>query len=230
MRSAQFLWIDGLGETGRRARRGELEKGLVAMERLEVRDSGKEIDIPGGLVHHWIGAMFVPGATVDEAVALMQDYNRHADIFKPAIARSTLTSREGDVFHVALRFHMKKIITVVVNTDNEARFTRLGADRVQSRIISQRVAEVENPDTPGEQEKPVGQDGGYLWRLYTYWHFLERDGGTYVQCEAISLTRSIPIGFRWLIGPFVTSIPRESLVFTLDTLRKALNGGRSSGA
>jgi hypothetical protein len=228
MREASFLWIDDQSEMERREKRGELEKGLVAMERLQVREAGKEIELPGGLVHHWIGAVFVPGATVDRAVALMQDYNRHAEIFKPAITRSTITNRNGDLFHVALRFQMKKIITVVVNTDNEARFTRLGVDRVQSRIISQRIAEVEDPDTPREQEKPVGQDGGYLWRLYTYWHFLERDGGTYVQCEAISLTRSIPIGFRWLIGPFVTSIPRESLVFTLETVRKTLMGAANA--
>jgi len=224
MRSASFLYIDGLTEAERQQKRSDLGKGLVVMERLEARDAGKEIEIPGGLVHHWTGAVFVPGTTIDKAVALMQDYNRHAEIFTPAIARWKITNRSGDLFHVALRFHMKKIITVVVNTDNEARFTRLGVDRVQSRITSQRIAEVENPDTPEEKEKPVGQDGGYLWRLYTYWHFLERDGGTYVQCEAISLTRSIPIGFRWLIGPFVTSIPRESLEFTLETVRKTLTG------
>lgn len=224
MRSASFLWIDGLSEAERKEKRGELEGGLVAMQRLEVKDAGKEIEIPGGLAHHWIGAVFVPGATVDRAVALLQDYNRHADIFRPAITRSSITNRTGDLFRVALRFQMKKVITVVVNTDNEARFTRVGPDRVQSRIISLRVAEVENPDTPREQEKPVGQDGGYLWRLNTYWNFLERDGGTYVQCEAISLTRGIPVGFRWLIGPFVTSIPRESLVFTLETVRKTLSG------
>ncbi len=228
MRSASFLWMDGLAEAERREKRAELEKGLVAMDRLEVKDGGKDFDIPGGLVHHWIGAAFVRGATVDKAVALMQDYNHHAEIFKPAITRSKITGREGDFFHVALRFQMTKVITVVVNTDNEARFTRLGADRVQSRITSQRIAEVENHDTPREREKPVGVDGGYLWRLYTYWHFLERDGGTYVQCEAISLTRSIPVGFRWLIGPFVTSIPRESLVFTLDTVRKVLSGSPSA--
>ena len=117
---------------------------------------------------------------------------------------------------------MKKVITVVVNTENDARFTRLGPDRVQSRIYSTRVAEVEDPGTPQEKEMPIGHDGGYLWRLYTYWRFLERDGGTYVQCEAISLTRGIPLGFGWLIGPFVTSIPRESLAFTLETTRKTL--------
>src|SRR4249920_143371 len=90
MRSASFLWIDGLTEADRQQKRSELAKGLVFMQRLEVKEAGKEIEIPSGLVHHWIGAVFVPGATVDKAVALMQDYNRHADIFKPAIARSAI--------------------------------------------------------------------------------------------------------------------------------------------
>lgn len=105
---------------------------------------------------------------------------------------------------------------------HDARFTRLDPNRAQSRIYSTRIAEVEDPDTLSEHEKPIGRDGGYLWRLYTYWRFLERDGGTYVQCESISLTRGIPSGFGWLVGPFVTSIPRESLAFTLETTRRTL--------
>src|SRR5262249_54074900 len=150
------------------------------------------------------------------------DYDHHAEIFQPAITRSRLLARDGNDFRMYLRFSMKRIITVVVNTENDARFTRVGPDRAQSRVSSTRVAEVLAPDTPQEQEKPVGHDGGYLGRLNTYWRSLERDGGTYVQCEAISLTRSIPIGFGWLIGPFVTSIPRESLAFTLETTRHTL--------
>jgi hypothetical protein len=159
---------------------------------------------------------------VDQALTLLQDYDRHAEIYRPAIARSQLLSRDGDVFRVYLRFYMKKVITVVVNTENEARFTRPGPDRAQSRIYSLRVAEVADPGTPQEREHPIGNDGGYLWRLYTYWRFLERDGGTYVQCEAISLTRGIPPVLGWIIRPFVTSIPRESLTFTLETTRKTL--------
>ena len=108
---------------------------------------------------------------------------------------------------------MKKVITVVVDTENEARFERPEPDRAQSRIYSLRVAEVANPGTAQERQQPVGHDGGFLWRLYTYWRFLERDGGVYVQCEAISLTRGIPFALGWLIGPFVNSIPRESLAF-----------------
>jgi hypothetical protein len=220
--STPFLRVDALPDAERRARLAELHRGELSIERLITREAGKSIDVPGGLIHHWIGAVFVPGVTLDQAVGLLQDYDHHADIFRPAIERSKLVRRDGDTFIVSLRFYMKKVITVVVNTENEARFTRPALDRVQSRIYSLRVAEVEDPGTPQEKEKPVGNDGGFLWRLYTYWRFLERDGGTYVQCEAISLTRGIPLGFGWLIGPFVTSIPRESLAFTLETTRATL--------
>jgi hypothetical protein len=217
-----FLHVDGLPPDERQAAYTALRRGEVHIERLSTREAGKSIDVSGGLIHHWVGAAFVPGATLEQALALLKDYDRHAEIYRPAIARSQLLSRDGDVFRVYLRFYMKKVITVVVNTENEARFTRLGTDRAQSRIYSLRVAEVADPGTPEEREHPVGRDGGYLWRLYTYWRFLERDGGTYVQCEAISLTRGIPVMLGWLIGPFVTSIPRESLIFTLETTRKTL--------
>ena len=219
-----FLRVDGLPDIERRARLAELTRGELYIERLQTREAEKPIEVPGGLIHHWLGTVFAPGATLAQALELLQDYDQHADIFRPAIARSKLVSRNGDVFRVDLQFSMKKVITVVVNTENEARFTRLGSDRAQSRIYSLRVAEVADPGTPQEREHPVGHDGGYLWRLYTYWRFLERDGGTYVQCQAISLTRSIPFALRWLIGPFVTSIPRESLAFTLETTRKILVG------
>jgi hypothetical protein len=217
-----FLWLDTLPEPQQHEQRDELRRGALLIERLTTREGGKNIPIPDGLVHHWVGLAFVPGTTVDEALALLQNYDRHAEIYRPAISRSKLLAREGNVFRVYLRFFMKKVITVVVNSEHEARFQRDRADRAQSRIYSTRIAEVEAPDTPAEREKPVGRDGGYLWRLYTYWRFLQRDGGTYVQCESITLTRGIPLGFGWLIRPFVTSIPRESLEFTLTTTRKTL--------
>lgn len=217
-----FLWIDGLPDVERRAKLDIVTKGGLVIEPLTTRENGRAIDVPGGMIHHWMGVVFVPRATVSQAIALLQDYDAHEAIYKPAIARSRTLARDGDVFRVYLRYYMKKVITVIINSEHEARFFRIGADRARIRIQSLRIAEVEHPDTPTERERPVGNDGGYLWRLNTYWRFLERDGGTYVQCEGVSLTRGIPVGFGWLIGPFVTSIPRESLAFTLETTRATL--------
>ena len=218
----QFLWVDGLPALQQRGVLEALRRGELVIDRFATRENGRNIDIPDGMVHHWIGVVFIPGATLDKAVSLLQDYDHHAQIYAPNVASSKLLSRDGNNFRVSLRFVMKKVITVVVNTEDDARFSRDAPNRASSRIYSTRIAEVESAGTPSEREKPVGNDSGYLWRLYSYWRVLERDGGTYVQCESISLTRDIPLGFGWLIGPFVTSIPRESLEFTLTTTRNVL--------
>ena len=216
---SRFLWIDN---ARRRQDQEALRRGSLVIERVEIRSNGKSIDVPDGMIHHWIGVVFVPGATVNQALTLLQDYDRHAEVYKPNVARSKLLSRTGDTFKMSLRFHMKKVITVVVNSDHEARFVRPEPGRAYSRIVSTRIAEVDDPDSPGEKEKPVGDDGGYLWRLNSNWRFLERDGGTYVQCESITLTRGLPFLLGAIIKPFVTSIPRETLTFTLETTRNAL--------
>ena len=223
--NAPFLWIDGLSETRRREALDAVRRKELSIERLETKDNGREIDAPGGLIHHWVGTAFVPGVSINDALAVLQDYNEHHRIYAPTVAASKLLSRDGDRFTFFLRFVMKKVITVTVNSDHEAVFRRPAADRAEGWIHSTRIAEVENAGTPSEREKPIGDDGGYLWRLNTYWRLLARDGGLYIHCESVSLSRGIPFGFGWVVGPFVTSIPRESLTFTLETTRKRLERG-----
>ena len=223
-RDQPFLWVDSLPAAKKKKALDSLRQGGLVIEPLKTKANGRDIDIDDGLVHHWVGVVFVRGKTVAQAVSLLQDYDRHQDIYKPNVARSKTRSRDGDRLKLYLRFYMKKFLTVVVNSEHEAVFTREAPDRASSRIRSTRIAEVENPDTPEERELPVGHDGGYLWRLNSYWRFLERDGGVYVQCESITLTRGIPWGLGLAVGPFVTSIPKETLTFTLETTRKALGG------
>lgn len=216
---ARFLWVDSANRPGAA---DSLRKGGLVIERLETRIDRRPVDVPDGLIHHWIGTVFVKGATVDQAVALLQDYNHHAEIYKPSVARSALLDRKGDTFHVFLRFYTKKIITVVINSEHEATFTRPDRFRAYSRIVSTRTAEVENPGTKEEKEKPAGTGEGFMWRLNSNWRFLERDGGTYIQCESMTLTRDLPFLYGWIIKPFITDIPRESLTFTLEATRAAL--------
>ena len=93
---------------------------------------------------------------------------------------------------------------------------------MQVRSVSTRIAEVADADTPQQREQPVGRDSGFLWRFNNYCALEERAEGTVVQCESISLSRDIPFGLGWLVGPFVNDVPRESLEFTLGAMRKAL--------
>ena len=220
--SSEFLWIDTLPQN----RRAEVQRGLrqggVIIERLQTRDGAQEIAVPDGLIHHWVGTVFVSDTSVKDAVALMQDYERHSKYFAPAIARSKTLQREGNRFRVALRFHVKKIITVTMDTENEAEFFHPGADRAHSRIRSTRVSEIADAGTPQEKAKPAGEENGFMWNLNTYWRFLERDGGTYIQCESLTLTRDVPFALAWIVRPIVTQMPKESLTFTLAKARAAL--------
>jgi hypothetical protein len=220
--ASPFLWVETQPTATQKVGLEQLRAGAFVIERLTTTVDGKRIEVPDGIIHHWLGAVFVPAASLEQAMALLQDYDRHATIYAPAVVRSKVLARDGDSFRVLLRFFMKKVMTVVVDGEHQARFTRLAPDRAHSRVVSTRLNEVEEPDTEREQLKPEGRDGGYLWRINSYWRFLERDGGAYIQCETITLSRRIPTGLGWLVGPFVTSIPKDSLEFTLTTTRKAL--------
>ena len=220
---ASLLWIDGLPETGRAQAYADLKRGEVKVRKLETRENDSAtIACPGGIIHHWAGVVFIPGAKLQDVLAVLQDYNQHAEYYAPDVESSKLESRDGDHFRVFLRFRRHKVITVVLDTQHDVRYFRDSESRAHSRSSAIRIAQVENPGKPGEREKTPGDDDGFLWRMETWWRMVEGDGGVYVQSEVVSLTRDIPAGLGWLIGPFVTSIPKESLTFTLDATRRAV--------
>jgi hypothetical protein len=224
-RPGAFLYLEGLPEPQRSETLDSLHQGNMYIATLETPDaSGSEIEVPGGLIHHWIGAVFIPGATLPQVLALAQDYDHHQDIYKPEVVRSRLVHHEGNDYQIYYRLREKKVITITLNTNHDVQYFPIDATHCRSQSIATRIAEVDNADQPAEHEKPVGHDGGFLWRMDSSWRFEEKDQGVYVEVESISLTRDIPMGLGWLIKPFVTSIPRESLVMTLGATRSAVEG------
>ena len=218
----QFLAIDTLGPDQKSAAMERLRKGEVVIDRRQMLENGKPIDVPDGLIHHWMGIVFIPGTTLKKTLALQQDYDHHAQLYAPNVTRSKLVSRNGDVFKIAYRVRQKKVITVVMDTDYDVLYEAVSATRERSRSYSTRIQEIENAGEPSEHAKPVDDGNGFMWRLYSYWRMEERDGGVYVQCEAVSLSRDIPTGLGWMIKGYVESVPRESLMFTLGKTREAL--------
>ena len=220
--AVNLFWIDGLPEEQRAEAYAALKHGEVRMRRLETRDNGALIRCPGGLIHHWAGMVFVPGAKLEDVLGVLEDYDHHSVYFSPDVERSRIESRDGDHFRVFLRFRRHKVITVVLNTEHDVEYFRDAAGKAHSRSSAVRIAEVENAGKRDEREKEPGSDGGFLWRMETWWRMQEADGGVYVQSEVASLTRDIPPGLGWMIGPFVTGIPKETLTFTLEATRKAV--------
>jgi hypothetical protein len=222
-----FLNVDALTAAEREAAYARLRAGDVRIESLTTLDRGQAISCPACMIQRWVGIVFIPGATLKKTLELMQDYDHHAEIFAPDVTRSKILSHSGDDFTVFLRFHRAMVVTVVLDTEHRVHYQRIDATHAASRAFSTRVQEVERAGTSSERDLPEGKDNGYLWRINNYWRFLQRDGGTYVQCESVSLSRDIPTGFAWLVAPFVESVPRDSLRFTLEVARKHLSSARS---
>jgi hypothetical protein len=221
-RGRDFLWVDGLPEPSRERAYGSLARGQVELERRETRERDRPIVCPEGMIHHWEGLIFIPGARLDRVLEVLEDYDRHAVYYAPDVARSKMESHDRDHYRVFLRFRRQKVITVVLDTEHEITYFRDGPDRAHSRSSATRIAEVSNPGKANEREKPRAEDGGFLWGMETWWRLQEKNGGVYVQSEVVSLTRDIPAGLGWIIRPFVSAIPKQSLTFTLEATRKAV--------
>jgi hypothetical protein len=216
---AHFLRVETHPPPRRQAELMKLRSGEVLIERLETQVNGRRLEAPDALIHHWIATVFLPGVGLDRVVSVLQDYDRHAQLFAPAVARSKLRHRNGDDFQMYLRLMRTKVITVVLDTENDVRYSAPRPDCVEFRARTTSVREVQDAGKPAETIKAVGDGHGFMWRLNTYGRLEARADGTFVQFETVSLSRDIPFGLGWVIGPFVTSVPKESLLFTLETLR-----------
>ena len=153
---------------------------------------------------------------------LVQDYNNHKNIYKPEVLDSKLLSNKGNDFQIYLRLLKKKIITVVLDTYHDVHYSSLDPARWLCRSYTTRILEVEGAGSPNETILPPDTGYGFLWRLYSYWRFQEREGRVVVECRAISLSRNVPLGLGWMIEPIIQKLPRESLINTLDATRQAL--------
>jgi hypothetical protein len=178
--------------------------------------------LPGALLHDWRGTAFVPGATAAAFIQQMQNFHEYPRLFSPQVLRAQVLAQDGDHFRVEMRMRQRHVITVVLDATYDVTFARLDTRHGSSASRSTQINEIASPGTPSEHALKPEDTHGFLWRMNTYWSYEQRDGGLYIQVESISLTRSIPRGLGWAVGPFVESIPRESLEFTLRSVRDAL--------
>jgi|SRR6185437_1253915 len=199
--------------------RQRLRSGQVLIEKLVPADKP---DLPGAMLHHWRGTAFAPGAHAADFERLIRNFNSYPQIYAPQVLRSSASVQDIDRYAISMRVRQKHVLTVVMNTAYDVDFGKLDARCGWSRSRSTAIREIADPGKPNERALNESEGHGFLWRLNTYWSYEEGDGGLYLQIESISLTRAIPTGLGWAVGPFVESVPRESLEFTLRKTSLAL--------
>jgi hypothetical protein len=216
---SRFLWVDESSDRIDRVRGGEI---LVA--------SHDPDDVPQGLIHHWIGAVFIPSATLDEVTRVLNDYDRYPDFYRPLVAQSKIVERTDDREKVTLLMTQKAFgVTAAVETDDEIRIKQLGANRVYIMSNAVRVQEIADYGQPSEHPFPEDRRPGYVWHTLGLIRLEQRDGGVYVEMETVALSRGIPALFRWLIKPLTDSLPRKIMSETLEDTREAVSKEQESG-
>ena len=210
-----FLWVDESPDRSRRVRAGEV---LVS----PVGDHGPA-KVPKGLIHDWIGAELIPNAGLEDILTVVHDYNRYREFYKPLIIDSKSLGVDGLDYRFSLIMLNKSLVakTALASEWND-RDTCVDDRRWYSIAHSTRLEEIEEYGSPGERKLPPDQGSGYIWRLYSFSRFEQRDDGVYIELEVIALSRDIPGAIRGLIDPIVRRVSRSSLLTSLIETRAAV--------
>lgn len=219
-RSSPFFALDAFHIGGWRE---TAMRGAVAMSHIHRPDpGGGDVSVPDGRIHHWAGAIFVPNTSIQALLERLSQLAGDESHHYEDVIASRLLGHSGDEYRIYMKIERTKVITVTYNTEHLVRYHRYGSSRAGARSVSTRVAELEDAGTPREREKPVGQDGGYLWRLNAYWRYEAVNGGVLIECESLTLSRSVPALLRPFISGVVDGLARDSLERTLTGLRRIL--------
>ena len=219
---ARFLALD-FGPDAPGDRRA-LASGAVLIRRIETRtETGRAIELPDGLVHHWRGVVFVPGLRLPDLLRRLQ--RDVPDTGQEDVLQAVVLARAPDAMTVFLKLRRTRFVTVVYDTEHRVRFQQFGSSRAFSASTATRIAELDAPGTPQERELPPGEDRGFLWRWNVYWRYEQQPGGVILECESLSLSRSVPFGLQTIVRPLIESTARDSMERTLISMRTHFQRG-----
>jgi hypothetical protein len=190
---------------------------------MQTLDQGKEIEVPGGVIQHWLGVVFLENkdTDADHLRGLLMNFPGYKDFFKEQIVESKLNKRDGDQLDIFLRFYKRQFSTVVLNVDEAGKYTLIDPYKWTVACHSTHIGEAEHPKNKKklDQDRPVEDTSGYLWRFNFYWRVQQADNGCYVELEVITLARQE----AGLLHPsrYLTSFqafPHDFTQYLIDTL------------
>jgi hypothetical protein len=218
--SQGFLWIDRQPERLEKAQHG----GILSI----YSPHGGGLAVPSGLVHHWIGTVFIPNVRLFDAVTVLQDYDSYAEIYQPGVIDSKLLGRTGEEFKYRLKF-VQKGFGVKAGLLGEFRSTYFRLNRSTGYSVTEATDLVELQDAggPAEQRLPMSAARGYVKRVFTIVRYRESQGGVYLEVDTLTLSRGVPVSIRWLIAPLVQRFSRQTMADTLERVRDKVGTTRA---
>jgi hypothetical protein len=210
-----FLWVDQQG------RSEEIKDGAVLAEPVGKHEP---LHATGGLIHHWIGAVFIPNATIPDVLDITRDYTHYKDFYKPGVGDADLIHRAEYQDDFTIRFVNNSVLADVslVGTYT-SKFYPISKDRWYSVSETTSMREIKNFGTVDQVNQTPGHGAGFIWRLYSTARLEARDGGVVVEIEAIALSRDVPGALRWFVDPIVRRVSRDSLKKSLTDTANAVH-------
>ncbi len=214
-----FLWVDEAPERVARVRRGEAAIAPMAGRGTK--------SVPHGLIHDWIGAIFIPGATIDDLWAVVHDYNDYQRIYQPVVASSRTLACGDDSQEFQMVWHRKVLfVSAAVQGRYESHDFMLDRYRGYNVAEAVEVREIEQYGHEDQRLLPPDTGSGFIWRIRSTARYEERDGGVYLEVRAMALTRDIPSSVAWMVRGVVNHLSINSLTATLQETRDAATSSR----
>jgi len=204
-------------------KRPGVERGEIPIEHVEKPGPGGNVDVPDAAVHHWRGTVLVPGARLDEVVSRLE--REPPDTRQEDVVSSSILEQRPGWLRVAIRVRRSLIMSAVFDTEHEVRFERHGQSRAASWSVATKIVEIADAGTPKERAKAPDEDRDLLWRWNAYWRYEQVEQGVLVECESITLSRTVPFVLRPVASLLVPRVARESMDRTLAVFRDRFRRG-----
>lgn len=210
-----FLWVDEVPDRIQQVRAGNILVSPVGQHNPK--------SVPSGLIHDWMGAAFIPNATLEDVLSVVRDYGHYKEFYKPTVVDSKLLSSTGLCDKYSMLLANKEVVAATaLDSEYEACYHQVDQRRWYAVVYTTQIQEIRHYGQPGAKELPPGQGNGYVWRVYGVARFEERDGGVYLELEAIVLSRDIPFAVRWVVDPIVRRVAKNSMSTSLRQTEEAV--------
>lgn len=170
---------------------------------------------------------YSPPVNVNSLCTVIHDYDNYKHVYRPAVTSSSTVARTEENEEFLMTWHHR---TLWLNAAIEPRYTAhdvmIDSRRRYNVADAIQVREIEGYGHAGQHLLPPDTGNGLIWPLHSIVRYEERDGGVYVELEAIALTRDIPPSIRWIVVPMVIHLSIDSLTATLEQTRAAVNSLR----
>jgi hypothetical protein len=213
-----FLWAEEEPDRLARVRAGQIGVSPVGPENPK--------RVPSGLIHDWVGAVFIADTTLQDVLKVVTDYAHYKDWYLPSVVDSKVIATGAIDRFSMVAVNKSFLLKTALDADYESRYVSIDQKRGYSTSRMTRLQEIQDYGTPTQHTLREGEGTGLVWRLFTITRYSERDGGVYVEREAIGLSRDIPTSMRWLAAPIVRRVSRGTLWTSLRQTEIAVKRGR----